>query len=548
MKKSILSIALVLCMVLALLPAGVSAAEIVDSGNCGANPPTEPPGPFYDTLTWTLDSDGLLTISGKGETYDHSFAYGRSPFANNASIRRVVIEPGMTKLGDEMFVRCSNLTKVTIPATVQEIGDNVFCDCTSLKEIEVAKDNKNYVSVDGVLFNKDQTELLAFPAGKTGAYTVPEPVEEIVMRALYRSQVSELHLGSKVTRISYEALWGMSNLKHLQLPASVESLGSFALDCGSLESVAYEDGAPIWIRIEGSMKTAYAPNSVEDISIYFDHDEGTQLKDIYFGGTKAEWDAKLLNSSDDDLNALKKINIHYNHKHDFGKMTVVTPATEDHEGLKTGTCVCSLWKSEVIPKLEPADPTPASPKPDDTKPVENPFTDVNSGDYFYDPVLWALTHEPQITDGMTETTFAPGETCTRGQVVTFLWRAMGCTEPTKTDNPFSDVSSGDYFYKAVLWAVEKGITDGTSATTFSPNDGCTRGQVVTFLHRANGLPTVKTSSNPFLDVTQGAYYYDAVLWAVEQGITDGTSDTTFSPDATCTRGQIVTFLYRGSSK
>ena len=211
------------------------------------------------------------------------------------------------------------------------------------------------------------------------------------------------------------------------------------------------------------------------------------------------------------------------------------------------------------PTTKPDDPK-SSPKPTDTKPsdskpantsptpIRNPFVDVNSGDYFYDPVLWALNHDPQITDGMTETTFAPGETCTRGQVVTFLWRAMGCEEPTKTDNPFTDVTNGDYFYKAVLWAVEKGITDGTSATTFSPANPCTRGQVVTFLHRANGLPTVKTTSNPFLDVTQGAYYYDAVLWAVEQGITDGTSDTTFSPDATCTRGQIVTFLYRGSSK
>ena len=166
-----------------------------------------------------------------------------------------------------------------------------------------------------------------------------------------------------------------------------------------------------------------------------------------------------------------------------------------------------------------------------------------SGDYFYDPVLWALTHEPQITDGMTETTFAPAETCTRGQVVTFLWRAMGCEEPTKTDNPFSDVSSGDYFYKAVLWAVEKGITDGTSATTFSPNDPCTRAHVVTFLCRAEGNPK-GGSNNPFADVAAGEYYTDAVLWAVSKGLTDGTSDTTFSPADPCTRGQIVTFLYR----
>ena len=212
--------------------------------------------------------------------------------------------------------------------------------------------------------------------------------------------------------------------------------------------------------------------------------------------------------------------------------------------------------SDPTPTAQPDDPTPPTTKPDDAKPttkpddtkptpksIENPFTDVKTGDYFYDPVLWALTHEPQITDGMTETTFAPAETCTRGQVVTFLWRAMGCAEPTKTDNPFSDVAGGDYFYKAVLWAVEKGITDGTSATTFSPNDPCTRAHVVTFLWRAENKPN-GGSKNPFTDVAVDEYYTDAVLWAVEKGITDGTSDTTFSPAEPCTRGQIVTFLYR----
>ena len=230
-----------------------------------------------------------------------------------------------------------------------------------------------------------------------------------------------------------------------------------------------------------------------------------------------------------------------------------------------------VYETSVLNASAPADPTPASPQPttkpadtkpspqpDDTKPspkpsdtkpadtkpaLKNPFTDVKNGDYFFDPVLWALNHDPQITDGMTETTFAPGETCTRGQVVTFLWRAMGCAEPKSTNNPFTDVNSGDYFYKAVLWAVEKGITDGTSATTFSPNDPCTRAHVVTFLWRAENKPAAG-SNNPFADVASGQYYYDAVLWAVSKKITDGTSDTTFSPADPCTRGQIVTFLYR----
>ena len=172
-----------------------------------------------------------------------------------------------------------------------------------------------------------------------------------------------------------------------------------------------------------------------------------------------------------------------------------------------------------------------------------PFNDVPAGQYYAEPVLWAVNHEPQITNGTSPTTFEPEKTCTRGQVVTFLWRAMGCPEPKSLKNPFTDVSSGDYYYKAVLWAAEKNITNGTSPTTFSPNNPCTRAHVVTFLWRAHEKPAAG-GRNPFTDVSAGLYYSDAVLWAVSREITNGTSPTTFSPDRHCTRGQIVTFLHR----
>ena len=174
----------------------------------------------------------------------------------------------------------------------------------------------------------------------------------------------------------------------------------------------------------------------------------------------------------------------------------------------------------------------------------NPFTDVAEGAYYYDAVLWAVEHDPQITKGTDATHFSPDATCTRGQVVTFLWRAAGAPEPTMALNPFSDVKEGAFYYKAVLWAVQTGITKGVDATHFGPDRDCTRGQVVAFLHRAQGTPAPGSSVNPFVDVAEGAFYYDAVLWAVEKNVTKGTSETTFSPDATCTRGQIVTFLYR----
>jgi hypothetical protein len=129
-------------------------------------------------------------------------------------------------------------------------------------------------------------------------------------------------------------------------------------------------------------------------------------------------------------------------------------------------------------------------------------------------------------------------------VVTFLWRAAGEPEPTTTANPFTDVKEGLWYYKAVLWAVEKGITNGMSATTFEPDGTCTRGQVVTFLYRYAGKPDVSTADSLFTDVKAGAYYEKAVAWAVSKEITNGMSDTTFAPDSTCTRGQVVTFLWR----
>ena len=172
----------------------------------------------------------------------------------------------------------------------------------------------------------------------------------------------------------------------------------------------------------------------------------------------------------------------------------------------------------------------------------NPFVDVKGDDYFYKPVKWAVLNN--VTKGTDETHFSPNATCTRAQVVTFLWRAIGSPEPKGTDNPFKDVKEDDYYYKAVLWAVENGITAGTSASTFSPNAGCTRAQVVTFLWRAEGEPGNTLPSNPFVDVKDGEYYYPAVMWAVENNITKGTDETHFSPNATCTRAQIVTFLHR----
>lgn len=174
--------------------------------------------------------------------------------------------------------------------------------------------------------------------------------------------------------------------------------------------------------------------------------------------------------------------------------------------------------------------------------IKTAFADVVAGSFYEQPAIWAASNG--ITNGTTATTFSPNAGCTRGQIVTFLWRACGEPKAENTTCNFTDVSSKAYYYDAMLWAVENGITNGTTATTFSPNKICSRAEAVTFIWRACEKPTPTSSNCPFKDVNRNAFYYKAMLFCVEYGITKGISSTTFCPDQDCTRAQIVTFLWR----
>ena len=178
---------------------------------------------------------------------------------------------------------------------------------------------------------------------------------------------------------------------------------------------------------------------------------------------------------------------------------------------------------------------------------KNPFTDVAEGSYCYDAILWAVNHEPQITNGVTATEFKPGNACTRGQIVTFLYRAAGEPDVSDVEVPFTDVPKDAYCYNAVKWAVSKGIAKGVTATTFKPNASATRGQAVTFLYRAAGEPDTADIAMPFTDVAAGSYCYNAVKWAYSKGVTNGTAATTFEPSKTCNRANIIAMLYRSQA-
>lgn len=202
--------------------------------------------------------------------------------------------------------------------------------------------------------------------------------------------------------------------------------------------------------------------------------------------------------------------------------------TVDNEGKLTATgigstTVTGIWGLRVV-----------------TIPVQVGFSDVEQDQYYYDPVYWAL--ENGITGGMNATDFKPNATCTRGQIMTFLWRINGSPEPDSNNNPFTDVTSDRFFFKPILWAYQSGMTAGTTATTFSPEAYCSRGQVVQFIWGCQKNKELRTVG--FTDVKSNAYYYHAVKWAYHNGITAGTTKTTFGPNEACTRGQIVTFLYK----
>ncbi len=211
--------------------------------------------------------------------------------------------------------------------------------------------------------------------------------------------------------------------------------------------------------------------------------------------------------------------------HSWSVKQILRPATEDTHGRAFYVCtVCGSTKESDLCSSEIFIDAPAR------------------GSWSHNPIDWAVFNG--ITNGTSYNTFSPDKGCTRGQVVTFLWRAAGSPEPGSSYNPFTDVASTAYYYKPVLWAVEKGITNGMSASSFAPDVICTRGQVVTFLWRYEGQQLPMSGYNAFSDVPSNAFYYNAVLWAVENGITNGTTNTTFAPTATCTRAHVVTFLFR----
>lgn len=519
MKKRLFAMLLIACMLLTVAPISVGATDAV-SGTCGPN------------LTWTLN-DGVLTISGSGEMT-------KSPWGRvDDKIKHVVIEKGVTSISKHAFYACENIESVTLPEGLITIGDFAF-QCCRFKSIRFPD---SLESVGCYAFN-----ILGMGVQ---VLNVPSNLKYIGEHAFFISPDTSLPVRLAFWQLNMNLWWNPTLCPAPQsekiINASNEIVQGLDSDYEKAEAIARWVSSNIkydYDRANGLKRTeewdnTYTPEAILEsrlaccdgysaLTVALLNAQGILAVDAggfaigRDGWANHGWNAAYVDG--------RWIHMDTTFGHRYFDMSLEEFATNHILGLY------SIPHAKLTESDQPV-------SPDNPSVPTIRFADVPSDEYFSKPVSWAVSKG--ITNGTSETTFSPNDSCTRAHAVTFLWRAAGSPEPQSTKNPFVDIvdtKNTNWYYKAVLWAVEKGITNGTSSTEFSPNTTCNRAQIVTFLHRYEETPAA--SGSGFNDVPTSEYYYAPVIWAVSKGVTNGTGAGKFSPLDNCTRGQIVTFLYR----
>ena len=476
-------------------------------------------------ITWNLDSSGTLTISGTGDMPEYGYNSLKDEpevpwYAQKDEIRRVVIEDGVTSIGDYAFLRCSNLTSVTIPDSVERIEQSAFTDCVSLTDL-VIPDSVTEVG-EYAFSHCNALTSVTLPDSLTSisdhmfsgcrdlkTVILPDSITAIGEAGFSGCpSLTDIVIPDSVTALGDGAFGSCTGLGRIRLPDSVTSIGAGAFEncwelvgvtlpndvpsvserlfsgCSKLLTVSIPDGVTsigenaFWRC--SSLRSVSIPASVQTVEAgAFSHCDA--LTSLYYNGTEQDWGKISIQGDNDSVQSA-------------GRFT----------GTDRGI----------------------------------PFTDVAPASYYYKAVAWAV--DQKITNGTTETTFTPDRTCSQSEILTMLYRAFGSPASSGV-SPYTNegIRPGRYFYDALLWAYEKGIVTDTG---LDPYADCCRADVVMYLWRLNGNPAA--SGQSFGDVPQTAPYSQAVAWAVQEGIVNGISLTEFAPDRTCTRGEIVTFLYR----
>ena len=643
MKKRLLSLLVSLCLLLSVFPVSASAASY--SGSCGKN------------VSYSL-VNGVMTISGTGAM--ERFAPTTVPWQDyRDEIQSVVIKEGVTTVGSCSFFQCENLTSVTLPSTLKAVQEDSFLGCTKLTAITlpdgleelwdaafsysgiqhiVVPDSVTLMRPDSLgacpalisavigtgvtepqshtFAGSDALESVIFRGKlKYVSYcmfsgcralkkiVLPDSVTAIQEKAFENSGLTEIQMGNAVTEIGdYAFSW--TPLEQIVLPQSMKKLGQHAfdnclwlvsIDFGGLEKIS--DHTLEYCRQIRNITVSGKMN--RSILELMDYARDPDLK-INYLGTKNQWARYYVDGNveypdyvhfDDHAHRYVKgeltsrnceessfypytcticgdevdspIYEKSQHVWDEGRVTVEPTCTQN--GQKVLTCtVCGATMTVIVYALghdyvwtvleEPTYYTPGKNQYTCTRcgdsgvyetPEKEPFEDVAHNSFYRDAVIWAT--EQGITTGVDAAHFQPDSKCTRGQAVTFLWRSVGKPEYSENAPQFEDVGENRFCYDSVSWAVENGVTKGMDGVHFAPDAACTRGQIVTFLWRSAGCPEPTGEEMPFRDVKAGSYCETAVQWAVENGIAKGVKEDQFQPNEVCTRAQIVTFLYRYES-
>lgn len=464
---------------------------------------------------------------------------GEKVFSGCAALKSVKIPAEVTVIPAEAFSGCSSLESITIPKNVSHINERAFDGCTALKKVDYLGSDTDWSQVTKETGNNalDNAEKSFTRTDHEHKYT------DTVIPPTCTERGCTVHLcscGDK-REDSYTPPLGHSYKggicvrcgildpnkdiphKHDFIPivtkptCLTEGFTTYACSCGECYTKDYVSAVGHKTQLQnakaaGCMTGGYTGDEVCTVcgKVF---KQGSVIFALGHDPQPARVKAPTCTESGytGDLICMR-----------CGDMTQIgkTVAAAGHKFFGGVCSVCGAKGAEAAPK----------------------FDDVKSGAFYFDAVQWAV--ENGITNGTGKNTFSPNDVCSRYQIVMFLWRAAGQPE-AKAAVSFADVKPGDIFYEAVQWAVERGITKGTSSTSFSPYAPCTRGQIVTFLYRSAGSPKVSGACN-FSDVSSGSFCHDAVIWASSEGITNGTSAGRFSPNEGCTRAQVVTFLYRAS--